>query len=170
MQINSLLQGYQDPLGLGKGMERAAAGAKAAVGTLARGVLSNSSNSAAAEIASQYDVTNISPQQYSQMIQKLHDAGTLNDREFRDLAQLRVQLDSAGVKAATPVNLLQFCSGKLSEVQQKLQTANQSDATDLVAIGGLQHSAASTAQRLEWLEKLSLLHNTPGLAGVDAVA
>jgi hypothetical protein len=170
VQINSLLQGYQDPLGLGKRLENAATGAKAAVRALARAALPGGSNQAAAEIASQYDVTNISPQQYSEMIQKLHDAGTLNDQDFRNLAHLRVQLDAAGVKGGTPVNLLQFCSGKLNEMQQKLQTANQATEPDLSAIGGLQHAAASTAQRLDWLEKLSLLHNTPGFSGVDATA
>jgi hypothetical protein len=170
VQINSLLQGYQDPLGLGKRLETAAAGAKAAVRSLARAVLSGNSNQAAAQIASQYDVTNISPQQYSAMIQKLHGAGTLNDQEFRNLAQLRVQLDSAGVNGATSVNLLQFCSGKLSEVQQKLQAASQASDSVLFATDGLQRAAVSMTQRLDWLQKLSLLHNAPGLAGVDAIA
>jgi len=172
MQINSVHQGHQDPLGLSKRLERAAEGGKSMIGAVVGATTSdaaNGSNQAAAQIMSAYDVTNISPQQYSQMIQKLHDAGTLNDKDFRDLSLLRVDLDAAGTSASTPVNLLQFCSSQLSQTQQKLQAASQTN-TDPATTSSLQQSADSMKQRLDWLQKLSLLHNPSGPVGVDATA
>ncbi len=173
MQINSILQGRQDAMGLGKRLERAVAGGRAVMDAVAGSNAPNapnSSNQAAAQIMSAYDVTNISPQQYSQMIQKLRDAGTLGDKDFHDLARLRVDLDSAGVSSTTPVNLLQFCSNQVSQAQQKLQAAGQANTTDPATPNSLPQSAGAMQRRLDWLQKLSLLHNAPGSVGVDAVA
>ena len=72
MQISNVLTKNQDPSTLGQPAARSAA---APGGTNRAGGLPSQSvaaNVAAAQVLSQYDVTNISPQQFSDMIQKLH--------------------------------------------------------------------------------------------------
>ena len=41
------------------------------------------------EILTRYDVTNISPSEFSEMIRKLHEAGALTDQEFQELSLIQ---------------------------------------------------------------------------------
>jgi len=55
------------------------------------------SSSALREILSQYDVRDISPRTFSEMLQRLHRAGVLADSEYQDLSLIRMDLEREGV-------------------------------------------------------------------------
>jgi hypothetical protein len=170
MQINSVLSGQQDPMARGKRLDPAQSLVGGAVESLTRPAAATGSSQAVNQIMADYDVHNISPQKFSEMIQRLHDASALSDKEFRDMSLLRVDLDSAGVLPEQNVNLLDFCSGKIQTAQQQIKANQASPTPDPAAQQTLQQSAGAMQRRLDWLEKLAVVHSTPGTLGLDATA
>jgi len=79
-------------------------------------------------------------------------------------------LDSAGVLPEQNVNLLDFCSGKIQTAQQQIKANQASPTPDPAAQQTLQQSAGAMQRRLDWLEKLAVVHSTPGTLGLDATA
>ena len=119
------------------------------------------------EIAAEYDVTNISPREFSQMIGKLHEAGALSDREFQDLSQIRIDLDLQGVDPDETLNLVDFYLSKLQELHPSPD--DSAGAGGSVAAGQLPQ-AVSVERRLAWLEKFAAIQAGPDRAGLDALA
>jgi hypothetical protein len=170
MQINNVLSGQQDALARGKRFDPAQTLLAGTAQSLTPAPAATGSGQAVNQIMADYDVHNISPQKFSEMVQRLHDAGAISDKESRDLSLLRVDLDKAGIPPQQSLDLTAFCSGKIQSAQQQLQ-ANQASATPNPAVQqGLLHSSASMQRRLDWLQKLAVVHSTPGTLGLDATA
>jgi len=119
------------------------------------------------EIAAEYDVTNISPREFSQMIGKLHEAGALSDREFQDLSQIRIDLDLQGVDPDETLNLVDFYVDRLRELCGSLDAPAGGDGS--VAADALPQ-AVSAQRRLAWLEKFEAIQTDPDSAGLDTLA
>ena len=94
MQIGSIGNGYQGALALAPTMPPERSGAGAAVG-LAQNAGSGGSSESFHEILAHYDVTQITLRDFSELIQKLHESGSISDAEAKDLAQMRVELDQS---------------------------------------------------------------------------
>jgi hypothetical protein len=166
MQINNILSRSQDPMPQGRHagpltalsgiMSQAAAAPGAAPGT---------ANPAVAQIFSQYDVTQITSQQFSEMLQKLQGAGALGASDAQQLGQLRPALESKGIAADEPVNLVEFCQQQLNDTRQSAATA----ATPGQQVAAAQ-SLMGAQQQLTWVEKFAALHASPDAAGVNALA
>jgi hypothetical protein len=124
-------------------------------------------NPAVGLIMSQYDVTHITPQKYSEMVQRLHSSGALADSEFRDLAQVRMDLDAAGADPEEPVNLVDLYTQKVNAAQAQLQARAKDAGTAEQA--SLRQNMAGLQRRLDWLQKLSTIHGAPDSLGLDAV-
>ena len=90
------------------------------------------SQSAAAlrEILSKYDVKDISPDEFSEMIQKLADKGVISQKELQDLSAVRGDLDKAGVGADESINLVEFYQQRIQEAQNAAQTDPASAGQD----------------------------------------
>jgi hypothetical protein len=116
------------------------------------------------QMAAPYDVTEISPRKFSEMIQKLYDAGLLNDQEFQELSLIRVELDSDRVEPDEAVNLVDFYLDKLRELRETIEEASGS----LPASG--QSRLVSIARRLQWVEKFAAIQSAGEEAGLDALA
>ena len=163
MQINSVTAGYSDPKALGRG-EPVPEGIGNRVGSSA-GPLGQSlvkPGGPAAEILGQYDVSDISAEEFSEMIQKLYRAGAITENEFRQLAAIRGDLDAAGFDADESTNLLEFYGVKISQLQRQGKNANDPSSA--------QKQLGELVQRLDWLEKFALIQAAPETLGLDAVA
>lgn len=126
------------------------------------------SGASAAEILSQYDVTQITPQQFSEMTQKLRAAGALNDADLRELNQVRSDLDAGGTRPNETVNLVSFYQRKVRGLQQTLSEATAD--TPAAKQTATEQSLEGCQQRLSWMQKFATLHATPGAMGVDLTA
>lgn len=162
MQIHSIFAGHSDPAPLGRGTETgqplggrppdAAESPAAAPGAA----------TAVAEILSRYDVVDISPAEFSAMIQKLYDAGAISERELQQLAAVRLDLDGDGVESDESIDLLEFYADKIQKIQRRL-----SDSDDQ-PIGSQQ--LGPLLERLDWIEKFALIQSAPDAIGLDALA
>jgi hypothetical protein len=118
------------------------------------------------DIIGQYNVRNISPDDFSQMINELQSSGAISTTDFRTLQQVRSSLDSSGASSSQPLDLVGFLQDQLAAAQQKA--------------GGLQPGtpAAQTAQtatdsveaQLAWVQKFSALQTVSGSQPLDATA
>ena len=115
-----------------------------------------------AEILSRYDVTDISPAEFSKMIQKLFEAGTLSDNELQQLAAIRLDLDIDGIEADESIDLLEFYARKIKKLQNRLSDSD-APAADHQQLSPLLH-------RLDWLEKFALIQSAPEAIGLNALA
>ena len=119
------------------------------------------------QIVAEYDVTDISPREFSEMIHKLHEAGALSDQELQELSQIRVDLDLQGVDPDETLNLVDFYLSKLQELHPSPD--DSAGAGGSVAAGQLPQ-AVSVERRLAWLEKFAAIQAGPDRAGLDALA
>jgi len=161
MQISSVLSGFSETA-LGQRGEAAELGDRAGSDSAGRIVASFAGRSdALGNILSQYDVADISPRQFSEMLQKLFDSGVISDKEFRQLAAVRQDLDAAGIKPDDAVNLLEFYSEKIEELQPEADAAeaNPSGADPLGPLLG----------RFEWIQKFAAIQLAPDSIGLDAL-
>ncbi len=99
-----------------------------------------------ADILARYDLTDITPREFSQMLAELHQAGLLTDEQFRELNEIRKDLASADVLPQEKIHLLDFYR-RLLEKAERLGT----DDTPGEASG----QVADWRRRLAWLEKLA---------------
>jgi hypothetical protein len=143
---------------------KAAAGAALAAGAGAAGLspANGATSDAMRQVVSGYDVTDISPQGFSEMLQKLRQSGTLSDKDYQDLASIRTDLEQAGTAPDKHVNLVDLYTKKLLGVRA------QAAATPPTA--PQQAAAASTQRQLDWLQKFSQLRSGQSPTGVNAVA
>jgi hypothetical protein len=127
---------------------------------------SPATSSAFRQILSQYDISSITPRQFSEMLQKLHQSGTISDQQYQNLSQIRTDLDSNGVEPDEEVDLLKFYSQKLSSAQNAAAAA-QAKTGSLPAAQS--QSLSSMQQRLDWLQKVSTIQTDPA-AGINSLA
>ncbi len=157
MQIHNVLSGHADPA-----MKRQAELIDAVAGRLL-GETSKpepagqtSATDAARSVLEKYDVTRITPKQVTQMIQRLFDTGALTQKEYEQLAAIRLDLDSAGIEPDEPIDLLHFYREKIDDVHRRAtKAASVPDAL---------------LKRLDWVEKFALVQATAGTQGLDEVA
>lgn len=169
MQINNILARQQDPMALGKRLAAAEGlSNRAAAGSSATGGASSGSSRAVGEIFAQYDVTKITPQKFSEMLQKLQAAGVINADDMRELSQIRTDMDQAGIRPDETVNLLDFSNEKLQKLQKQL--ADLDPNTQPSDRAALQQSISSAQRRFDWLQKFAAMHSSPELVGLSAVA
>ena len=162
MQIRNLSAGHPDPAGLAKQAEtgeitggpQPKAGQPHAAGATAE-------TNAMAEILSRYDVTDISPAEFSRMIQKLFEAGAISDKELQQLAAVRLDMDLRDMEADESIDLLEFYARKITKAQRQLSDSDAPEA-DRQQLAPLLH-------RLDWLEKFALIQSAPHPIGLNAL-
>ena len=118
------------------------------------------------EILARYDVTDISPRGFSEMIQKLHQAGALTDEQFQELSLVRLDLDLDDVAPDENLNLIDYYADKLSELQHGLEDAGNR----LGSPAGDPPPPAAVQRRLAWLQKLTAIQSAPDALGLDQSA
>jgi hypothetical protein len=161
MQIKNILARLSDPTRFGQHRDSADAAGRKAVDASTTGVGSSaSSSSRLREILAGYDVTNISPKAFSELLQKLQQSGLVSDKDLQELSQIRSDLDREGVSPDQRVNLLDMYA-------KKVQAAEQGGT---VQPTGTDNTAASLRRRLDWLQKFAAAHASPEAATINALA
>ena len=163
MQISNVISSLADPTTWGKKSETAVqSGVSALKSTEQQNQNNPIAQKATAEILRQYDVTNITPEAFTQMIQKLYKAGALSEKDYQELLAVRTDLQNAGVEPDESVNLLEHYSDKVSKAQKSMGTTLD-DASKQQSLGPDMH-------RLDWLQKFAMIQANPDAVGLDMAA
>ena len=163
MQISNVISGLTDPSTWGKKSDSAVPNVANAIKLLEPQVQANvATQKASVEILRKYDVTNISPNEFTQMIQKLYQAGTMSEKDYQELSAVRSDLEHEGVDADEKTNMLEFLSNMVSRAQKKMGTSLE-DA-------GQQKQLGPDMRRLDWLQKFAMIQANPDAAGLDMAA
>jgi hypothetical protein len=118
------------------------------------------------EILSRYDVTNITPREFSDLVQELHESGEINDDEFRQLSRMRLELEQAGIGADEPIDLVDFFEDKLRDQTDDLGLPHDPTMPPPAVSGKDAASPAETQRQLDWVRKFALVH-AAGADGID---
>jgi hypothetical protein len=162
MQVSNVLSGFTDTTKLGgKKPDAAETLLKVLKPSDAASQPSAASRAAMNEIMKRYDVTNITPEDFSKMITKLHDAGAISDQDFQELSTIRTELESQGIEPDQSVNLVELYGDRVRKAEQ--QSADQLDVAS-------QQKLAPAMRKLDWLQKFALIHSNPDAAGLDIAA
>jgi hypothetical protein len=116
---------------------------------------------AARQVLSQYDMTNITPNNMANLVQQLSAKGAISPKDAQQLAAIPGELQNAGVGPNDSVNLLQFYQEQLSKVQS---TAAQSPSA------AADTSVSQLIGRMQSLARLAAARYPGGQGGVNAVA
>lgn len=160
MKVNNLISQLSTAASLTKRNTPTAA-LSAASQTITASPLSTGNSPAAQQILASYDVSNITPNQFSQMIQKLFDAGAISQKDLQDLSGVRADLELAGVGADETVNLPQFYAKKIQAVQDQAADANSAAS---------QQQLSPLLRRLDWMEKFQAAKAEPNGGSLSAIA
>ncbi len=163
MQIQNVLSGYTDPPvkytdpPVKRQAEFLDAAGRIVIdqGTVEAGP-GGSAAEAARHVLGAYDVTRITPKQFTEMIQRLFDAAVITQQEYEQLAAIRLDLDVGGIDADAPVDLLEFYRDQIEQVHRR----NERGASVPDAL----------RTRFDWVEKFAMLQAAPGTFGLDTVA
>lgn len=165
MQISHLLAGSSDPTSFGKRNNLVEG-----VGDVVSAVVGQESErspegtAAFRRIASQYDVTQITPRDFSEMLQKLYRAGALDEQQWQQLSVARLDLDLEKIDPDETVNLVDFYTDKL---QQRLrEEADAQGSTGTLPSDRL--SLEPVQNLLSWMEKFALIQSVDAV-GIDAL-
>jgi hypothetical protein len=163
MQISNVISGLADPTTWGKKSETALkAGTNPVKSTESPSQASPAVQKATVEILRQYDMTRITPDAFMQMIQKLHQAGALSEKDFQELSAVRADLQKAGVEPNESINMLEFYSDKLSKAQMNMG-ATLDEASRQQGLG-------PDMRRLDWMQKFAMIQANPDAVGLDMAA
>ncbi len=115
------------------------------------------------QILADYDVADISPRALSEMLQKLRQAGALSEKDFQELASVRLDLDSENPAPDQRLNLVELYGKKLAAFRQQ-QGAIQ------VAAPARGASEATLQRQVGWLQKFAQIHAGTSPFGFDTLA
>ena len=158
MQITGLSAGYADSGAVGRRSELlAAVNGKGSEQNAQRAGGPNAMMDLLKGIVSEYDLTDITPRDFSEMLRELRDAGALTDAEYGELAQIRLDMDAENLDPDDSLDLVEFYG-------KTLDRARHGDESEKASA-----TLASMGRRLDWLEKVAILQESPGAAGMNAL-
>ncbi len=167
MQINSVTQQLLSPLGLDRNTQTSADGLPVgAIKISGDDLVSTHDGQAFHKILAKYDVTNISPRDFSELVQDLHDAGEINDSEFRELAKMRQALEQSGVDPDERLDLVQFFTEKLSQQLADFAASRGTDPALQPSSQEIEKQTGESQRQVEWINKFALI-NSAGSEALD---
>ena len=163
MQVSNLIPGFADAANLlTKRSDPATAGVGGKPAATAAAPATDTAAAALREILAKYDVTDISPNDFSKMIQSLYDKGAISKTDLQNLVALRGEVQASGVQSDEKINLLDFYRQHVRNAQQQ--------ADDDPSDPGVQQQLSPMMHRLDWLEKFAAGHAQPDAIGLSTVA
>jgi hypothetical protein len=115
---------------------------------------STSNDAALRDVLSRYDVSAITPTQFSEMLQSLRKTNAISDSQFQELSAVRTEMEAQGVKPDEKVDLIQFCTKQLKSARE-----NGSNSTE----------TATKERQLQWMQKAAQLQSTPAPKGLNSL-
>lgn len=119
------------------------------------------------EIFGQYDVTAITPRDFSQMLRQLEEGDVITGADREELSLLRQDLDRAGVEADEPLDLVLYLEIRLDQQAQRPSSPHDGTA---MSTGNDQVPAPPRRllrRQLEWMQKFATAAQLDGFRGVD---
>lgn len=123
--------------------------------------ISAGTTAALSQILSRYDVTDITPGDFSEMVQRLFEAGAISDEELQQLAAIRHDLEVDGMDPDDSLDLTDYYARKIEKLQSGLEGSDGPPGPD--------EHFAPLLQRLDWIEKFALVQSSPDAFGIDAM-
>ncbi len=166
MQVKNILSRVSGAAPVGQNRDAAEAIARKAIE--ATGLSPNATATQAAKLRSVlagYDVTNITPKAFSEMLQKLQQSGALPEKDLQELSQIRTDMERDGIGAEQRVNLLEVYTKK---IQSAVQDADELEQK--LGAAGAQDYTGALRRRLEWVEKFAAIHTSPEGTTINALA
>ena len=77
------------------------------------------------QVVSHYDMTDITPNDFSKLIQQLSDKGAISQKDTQELSSIRVDMENAGINSDDSVNLLQFYQERVAKAQSRRRSVAQ---------------------------------------------
>jgi hypothetical protein len=155
------LAGYPDQASTGKRNDRVeSSGSRSADWPRQSPALSSGLTALLRQVAARYNVTEITPREFSDMLDALHQAGALTDEELQQLARVRVDLDLENIDPDEEVDLVDFYTDRL---EQLLKTEEDGGLS-----GGRSRDVVRAEQLLGWMEKFALIQSGADVFGLDA--
>jgi hypothetical protein len=161
MQIANVLSRATDLLKPGRKAEAESGKTKATESSSA----ATGNSAAMREILAEYDVANISPRSFSEMLQKLNQTGALPDKDYQELSLVRLDLDREGIDPDERVNLVDLYAKKTEQFQRELRDFQEKTGS----LAPTEAMGAAVQKRFDWLSKFAAIHANPA-AGVNAMA
>jgi len=115
------------------------------------------------QILADYDVADISPRAFSEMLQKLRQAGALSEKDFQELASIRLDVENENSAPDQRLNLVELYGKRLAAIRQQ-QGASQVSAAARPA------SEATLQRQLGWLQKFAQIRAGTSPLGFDTLA
>ena len=124
MQVPNVLSGLTDAVGMTQRNDpTATAASSSSTAATANSATTDASAAALRQVLAQYDVTDISPNDYSKMIQTLYDKGAISKTDMQSLIQVRAALDSSGADPDQSINLVDFYQQQVASAQRNATSA-----------------------------------------------
>lgn len=122
------------------------------------------------EILSRFDMKNISPREFTEMIQSLHSSGAITEEQYRELSLIRLELDEAKVDPNEQIDLLDFYGQRMAEQQKEFERlAKRAERNPEIATN-LESSLSGMTRRLEWVQKFAAINTRTDVGSLDAMA
>ncbi len=117
------------------------------------------------EILSDYDVTEMTPNEFSEMVSKMYDEGIISEEQYQQLSQIRVELEKAGVDSSESINLLEFYLNKLGS------DSGNERFTPFFSSGPTDSNKMSDTEKtcLQWIQKLAVAGESNEIVGMDTL-
>ncbi len=167
MKINSIINRYSDPATGGRRSEAAATESALPLEGFEPVIEAGDAKSQALRgILNKYDVGDITPREFSEMMLELRKEGLISDDQFQQLSLIRGELDQAGIDADESVDLVSFYEQRLAKMESAAAfdfSGDGESATDLTAKNDV-------AQRLAWIRKMAAAQESADILGLNAVA
>jgi len=106
-----------------------------------------------------FDVTAITPEEFSVLVQRLYKAGVIGQEDYRLLAAVRADLHADGIRPDERINLIDFYTRKLRRLQDRIDQLDPAEQQQLAAI----------TRRLDWVQKLAAMRQSPQGFGLAVV-
>jgi hypothetical protein len=118
------------------------------------------------EVLSHYDLRNISPREFSELVTKLKESGAISEADYQELALLRLELDQQGLDPDGPLDLVKHLQGRLQNEEDHLRKleGDQSQPIDR------QQALRTTLRQIEWVQKFDLVNRAHEYQPLDAMA
>ncbi len=124
--------------------------------------LAPTATAAMREVLSQYNMANITPNDFSNLVQQMSEKAAISPKDVQELSSIRGDLDNAGIGPDESVNLLQFYRQQIA----KAQGAAAQSSSPVVAKATID----ALVGRLNWLQKFAAVRQQGGQSGVNTVA
>jgi len=121
------------------------------------------------QILADYDMQSITPRQFGELVERLHQSGAIDDAELRQLTRVRTELEQAGIRPDTPIDLIAYLEREEAAAQSRVDLLRQDISSDGATNEAAQAALEESRQQLQWVRKFAVVHDA-GSTGIDAGA